>query len=164
MGERPHYNVVVEPLSKEDGGGFVATVPDLPGCMSDGETEAEAILMPRMPSRAGSKPRKKITSRFRNRIIGAPRIEPARRGAIASSSPDAEPGRSSSILSGASPLYRHGAATAIGQKRRYASVAETVVNLTEIEIRRKTLTRWRAAIFLLRIPGRCVGQSRPRPH
>jgi antitoxin HicB len=44
MGERPHYSVVVEPLSKEDGGGFVATVPDLPGCMSDGQTEAEAIL------------------------------------------------------------------------------------------------------------------------
>jgi antitoxin HicB len=43
MGERPEYHVVVEPLSAEDGGGFVATVPDLPGCMSDGETEFEAI-------------------------------------------------------------------------------------------------------------------------
>ncbi len=27
----------------EDGGGFLATVPDLPGCMSDGETPQEAI-------------------------------------------------------------------------------------------------------------------------
>ncbi len=27
----------------EDGGGFVATVPDLPGCMSDGETPQEAL-------------------------------------------------------------------------------------------------------------------------
>ena len=36
------YAVVIEPLSKEDGGGFVATVPDLPGCMSDGETREEA--------------------------------------------------------------------------------------------------------------------------
>jgi antitoxin HicB len=44
MGERPEYAVVVEPLSAEDGGGFIATVPDLPGCMSDGETEMEAIL------------------------------------------------------------------------------------------------------------------------
>jgi predicted RNase H-like HicB family nuclease len=34
--------VVIEPLS-EDGGGFLATVPELPGCMSDGETRAEAF-------------------------------------------------------------------------------------------------------------------------
>ena len=27
----------------EDGGGFIATVPDLPGCMSDGETPEEAL-------------------------------------------------------------------------------------------------------------------------
>ena len=37
------YSVVVRPLDAEDGGGFLATVPDLPGCMSDGETEAEAL-------------------------------------------------------------------------------------------------------------------------
>ncbi len=37
------YAVVVEPLSQDDCGGFVATVPDLPGCMSDGETPAEAL-------------------------------------------------------------------------------------------------------------------------
>jgi antitoxin HicB len=43
MGERSEYAVVVEPLSAEDGGGFLATVPELPGCMSDGETEFEAI-------------------------------------------------------------------------------------------------------------------------
>jgi len=36
------YSVLIEPLSEEDGGGFVATVPDLPGCMSDGETREEA--------------------------------------------------------------------------------------------------------------------------
>ena len=36
------YPVVIEPLSAEDGGGFLATVPDLPGCMSDGETRVEA--------------------------------------------------------------------------------------------------------------------------
>ncbi|MGQ0662320.1 MAG: type II toxin-antitoxin system HicB family antitoxin [Pseudomonadota bacterium] len=37
------YAVLVRPLSKEDGGGYVAQVPDLPGCMSDGKTIAEAI-------------------------------------------------------------------------------------------------------------------------
>lgn len=37
------YPVVIEPLSEEDGGGFVALVPDLPGCISDGETPEEAV-------------------------------------------------------------------------------------------------------------------------
>ena len=37
------YPVVVEPLPAEDGGGFVATVPDLPGCMSDCATPEEAL-------------------------------------------------------------------------------------------------------------------------
>jgi antitoxin HicB len=37
------YPVVVEPLPSEDGGGFLATVPDLPGCMSDGESPEEAL-------------------------------------------------------------------------------------------------------------------------
>jgi antitoxin HicB len=34
--------VIITPLSAEDGGGFLATIPSMPGCMSDGETEAEA--------------------------------------------------------------------------------------------------------------------------
>jgi antitoxin HicB len=38
------YSVLIEPLSDEDGGGFLATVPDLPGCMSDGETPEEALV------------------------------------------------------------------------------------------------------------------------
>ncbi len=37
------YQVIVSPLSEQDGGGFIATVPDLPGCMSDGETPEEAL-------------------------------------------------------------------------------------------------------------------------
>lgn len=37
------YPVVITPLTAEDGGGFAATVPDLPGCMSDGETPEEAL-------------------------------------------------------------------------------------------------------------------------
>ena len=40
--QKHDYAVVIEPLAEEDGGGFVATVPDLPGCMSDGETREEA--------------------------------------------------------------------------------------------------------------------------
>jgi antitoxin HicB len=39
---KPEYAVVIEPLSEEDGGGFLATVPDLPGCMSDGDSREEA--------------------------------------------------------------------------------------------------------------------------
>ena len=37
------YSHIISQLSKEDGGGFLVTFPDLPGCMSDGETEAEAV-------------------------------------------------------------------------------------------------------------------------
>jgi antitoxin HicB len=37
------YPVMIEPLAAEDGGGFLATAPDLPGCMSDGETPEEAL-------------------------------------------------------------------------------------------------------------------------
>jgi antitoxin HicB len=40
---RLEYPVLIEPLTPEDGGGFLATVPDLPGCMSDGETPEEAV-------------------------------------------------------------------------------------------------------------------------
>lgn len=41
--KRLDYPVIIAPLADEDGGGFLATVPDLPGCMSDGETPEEAI-------------------------------------------------------------------------------------------------------------------------
>ena len=37
------YPLIVEPFPPEDGGGFIALVPDLPGCMSDGETPEEAV-------------------------------------------------------------------------------------------------------------------------
>jgi predicted RNase H-like HicB family nuclease len=37
------YPVTIEPLSEADGAGFVAFVPDLPGCMSDGTTPEEAL-------------------------------------------------------------------------------------------------------------------------
>jgi len=37
------YEVDVKPLSDELGGGYVAIVPELPGCKSDGETPHEAL-------------------------------------------------------------------------------------------------------------------------
>ncbi len=37
------YAHVVEPLTEADGGGYLITFPDLPGCMSDGESIDEAI-------------------------------------------------------------------------------------------------------------------------
>ena len=43
MGEMLDYAIVVEPLSVEDGGGWLASVPALPGCMGDGETREEAL-------------------------------------------------------------------------------------------------------------------------
>jgi antitoxin HicB len=41
---RLEYRVIIEPLPTEDGGGFIASAPDLPGCMSDGATPEEAVL------------------------------------------------------------------------------------------------------------------------
>lgn len=38
------YSHIISPIPKEDGGGFMITFPDLPGCMSDGATEAEAVV------------------------------------------------------------------------------------------------------------------------
>ena len=37
------YAVRIERLAESDGGGYLATVPDLPGCMSDGATPEEAL-------------------------------------------------------------------------------------------------------------------------
>ena len=37
------YPCVLTPLSDVDGGGWLVSYPDLPGCMSDGETPEEAI-------------------------------------------------------------------------------------------------------------------------
>ena len=39
----PDYRIEVRPLTPKEGRGFLAWVPDLPGCMSDGETVAEAM-------------------------------------------------------------------------------------------------------------------------
>lgn len=37
------YEVVISPLSEEDGGGYIVHVPDLFGCVADGETREEAV-------------------------------------------------------------------------------------------------------------------------
>lgn len=37
------YPFIIRPLSKKEGGGVLIEYPDLPGCMSDGETINEAI-------------------------------------------------------------------------------------------------------------------------
>jgi antitoxin HicB len=37
------YAIMVEPLSEADGGGWLATVPALPGCMGDGDTPEAAL-------------------------------------------------------------------------------------------------------------------------
>ena len=37
------YAIMVEPLTAADGGGWLATVPALPGCMADGDTPEAAL-------------------------------------------------------------------------------------------------------------------------
>jgi predicted RNase H-like HicB family nuclease len=37
------YPIVIEPMPPHEGGGFLAIVPDLPGCMSDGASPEEAV-------------------------------------------------------------------------------------------------------------------------
>lgn len=37
------YPFIIKPLSEEDDGGYLIEYPDLPGCMSDGQTIEEAI-------------------------------------------------------------------------------------------------------------------------
>lgn len=40
----PQYPFEVRRLTQEEGGGFLITFPDLPGCMSDGDTVEEAVI------------------------------------------------------------------------------------------------------------------------
>lgn len=46
------YPFLIRPLSEEDGGGYLIEYPDLPGCVSDGETPEEAIRQGREALRA----------------------------------------------------------------------------------------------------------------
>lgn len=38
-----NYPISIRPLESEDGGGYLAEVPDLPGCIADGKTVNEAL-------------------------------------------------------------------------------------------------------------------------
>ncbi len=37
------YAINIAPISEEEGGGYLVTLPDLPGCLADGETIDTAI-------------------------------------------------------------------------------------------------------------------------
>ena len=39
----PKNRIELRPLTEEEGGGWLASFPDLPGCVSDGETPEEAL-------------------------------------------------------------------------------------------------------------------------
>lgn len=43
MKKELQYLFEIRPLAKDEGGGWLITYPELPGCMSDGETPEEAI-------------------------------------------------------------------------------------------------------------------------
>jgi antitoxin HicB len=44
MAKKPSdYAIIVEPLNDADGGGWLASVPALPGCMGDGDTPEAAM-------------------------------------------------------------------------------------------------------------------------
>ena len=43
MKKRTEYPFELRPLTNDEGGGWLVVYPDLPGCMSDGETPEEAM-------------------------------------------------------------------------------------------------------------------------
>jgi len=61
------YEIHTRLLSEEEGGGYLATVPELPGCKSDGETPQEALETCSMRSAAGSRRRTKWEGKCRRR-------------------------------------------------------------------------------------------------
>jgi len=44
MTGQPKYPFEIRPLSQDEGGGYLISFHDLPGCISDGETIEDAIL------------------------------------------------------------------------------------------------------------------------
>ena len=44
MIEDVRYRFAVRPLTEAEGGGYLVEFPELPGCMSDGETVEQAIV------------------------------------------------------------------------------------------------------------------------
>ena len=43
MNHEKEYPFEIRPLGEDEGGGWLITYPDLPGCMSDGESPEEAL-------------------------------------------------------------------------------------------------------------------------
>jgi len=66
------YRFTVRPLSEEEGGGWLVEYPDLPGCMSDGETIDEAIANAEDAKRCWIAAMKEA-----GRLIPPPSAEPA---------------------------------------------------------------------------------------
>jgi antitoxin HicB len=66
------YRVTIRPLTEQEGGGYLIEFPDLPGCMSDGETIEEAIANGEDAKRYWIAARKEA-----RRPIGPPSVEPA---------------------------------------------------------------------------------------
>jgi predicted RNase H-like HicB family nuclease len=66
------HRFTVRPLTQEKGSGWLVEYPDLPGCMSDGETIGEAI------ANAGDAKRCRIAAMKKaRRPIPPPSVEPA---------------------------------------------------------------------------------------
>ncbi len=42
--KRLKYSAIIRPLSKEEGGGYLIEIPELPGCRADAETVEEAFV------------------------------------------------------------------------------------------------------------------------
>jgi antitoxin HicB len=66
------YRFTVRPLTEDEGGGYLIEFPDLPGCMSDGETIEDAIANGEDAKRCGIAAMKEA-----GRSISAPSVEPA---------------------------------------------------------------------------------------
>ncbi len=62
----------MRPLTPDEGGGYLVEFPDLPGCMSDGQTVAEAVANPRDAQAAWI-----AAMREAGRPIPAPGADPA---------------------------------------------------------------------------------------
>ena len=37
------YPITINPIPEDDGGGYLVSIPDLPGCIADGQTVEEAV-------------------------------------------------------------------------------------------------------------------------
>ena len=90
------YPIVIEALAAQDARGFAVIVPDLPGCISDGETQQEAfanvqdairawIEAAQQMGRAAPPPSHILSRRYLRKQIGRRFIRPARTGGQAAS-------------------------------------------------------------------------------